>query len=55
MSEWTGLGLGEALQKAEDREEWRKVVAPPSLMPNGYSNYSMTDRSAVLLLLDSFP
>ena len=26
ISEWTGLGLGEALQKAEDREEWRKVV-----------------------------
>ena len=24
---WTGLGLGEALRKAEDREEWRKVVA----------------------------
>ena len=26
IPEWTGLGLGEALQKAEDREEWRKVV-----------------------------
>ena len=23
ISEWTGLELGEALQKAEDREEWR--------------------------------
>ena len=27
ISEWTGLGLGEALRKAEDRGEWRKVVA----------------------------
>ena len=27
ISKWTGLGLGEALRKAEDREEWRKVVA----------------------------
>ena len=23
ISEWTGVELGEALQKAEDREEWR--------------------------------
>ena len=33
ISAWTGLGLGEALRKAEDREEWRKVVARSSLMP----------------------
>ena len=33
IPEWTGLGLGEALRKAEDREEWRKVVARSSLMP----------------------
>ena len=32
-SEWTGLGLGETLRKAEVREEWRKVVARSSLMP----------------------
>ena len=32
ISEWTGLGLGEALRKAEDREEWRKVIARSSLM-----------------------
>ena len=30
ISEWTGLGLGEALRKVEDREEWRKVVARSS-------------------------
>ena len=32
ISEWTGLGLGEALRKAEDREDWRKVVARSTLM-----------------------
>ena len=31
MPEWTGLGSVEALQKAEVREEWRKVVARQSL------------------------
>ena len=33
ISEWTGLKLGEAIRKAENREEWRKVVARSSLMP----------------------
>ena len=33
ISEWAGLGLGEALRKADDREECRKVVARSSLMP----------------------
>ena len=33
IPEWTGLGLCEALRKAEDREEWRKVIARSSLMP----------------------
>ena len=33
MPEWTGLGLGEVFRKAEDREEWRKVVNRSSLMP----------------------
>ena len=26
LSEWTGIELGEAILKAEDRDEWRKVV-----------------------------
>ena len=33
VTEWTGLKLGEALRKAENREEWRKVVAQSSLVP----------------------
>ena len=33
ISEWTGLKLGEALIKAENREDWRKVIARSSLMP----------------------
>ena len=33
ISEWTRLGLGEAVRKAEDSKEWRKVVAQSSLMP----------------------
>ena len=33
ISEWAGLGLDEAPQKAENREEWRKVVARSHLMP----------------------
>ena len=33
ISEWTGLGLAEALRKAGDREEWRKLVTRSSLMP----------------------
>ena len=33
VTEWTGLKLGEALRKAENREEWRTVVAQSSLVP----------------------
>ena len=30
---WRGLNLGDALRKAKNREEWRKVFARSSLMP----------------------
>ena len=33
VTKWTGLKLGEALRKAEIREEWRTVVARSSLVP----------------------
>ena len=35
ISEWTGLTLGETMRKAEDREEWRKLVARCLKCPNG--------------------
>ena len=40
LSEWIGLGLDEALRKAEDREEWRKMVDRSSLMPYSYEGVS---------------
>ena len=39
-AEWTGLKLGEALRKAENREWWRKVVARSSLVPQRSSTRS---------------
>ena len=33
ITEWTGLKLGEALRKAENREGWGKVVVRSSLVP----------------------
>ena len=33
IPKWTGLGLGEALQKVEEKEKFRKVVDRSSLMP----------------------
>ena len=33
VTKWTGLKLGEALRKAENREEWRTVVARSSMVP----------------------
>ena len=33
ITEWTGLKLGEALRKAENREGWRKMVAQSFLVP----------------------
>ena len=33
VTEWTGLKLDEVLRKAENREEWKTVVARSSLVP----------------------
>ena len=33
ISEWTGSKFGEDIRKAKNREEWRRVVARSSLMP----------------------
>ena len=40
--EWAGLKLGVALQKAENREEWRKLVARLSLIPQ--QSFRLRDR-----------
>ena len=32
-SGWTALGLNKALRKAEERDEWRNMVARSSLIP----------------------
>ena len=32
VTEWTGLKLGEALRKAENREEWRTVRGCPIIL-----------------------
>ena len=42
ITEWTGLKLGEALRKAENREEWRTVVARSSLVPQ--RSYRLWDK-----------
>ena len=46
ITEWTGLKLGEALRKAENREEWRTEVARSSLVPQR-SNRLWDKRSEV--------
>ena len=33
IKEWTGMGFGNSLRTAEDREEWKGIVAAPSLVP----------------------
>ena len=51
ISEWTGLGLGEALRKAEVSEEWRKVVAGSSLMPQ--RSFRLQDELVRMLSYDA--
>ena len=50
VTEWAGLKLGEALQKAENREEWRTVVAQSSLVPQR-STRLRDKRSEVIVFL----
>ena len=33
IREWTGLTLNDSLRKTENREEWRKLVAPTCVVP----------------------
>ena len=33
IKEWTGMGFGDSLRAAEDREGWKGIVATSSVMP----------------------
>ena len=33
FKEWTGMGFGDSLRAAEDREGWKGIVATSSVMP----------------------
>ena len=33
IKEWTGMGFGDSLRTAEDREGWKGIVATPSVVP----------------------
>ena len=33
IKEWTGMGFGDSLRAAEDREGWKGIVAESSMVP----------------------
>ena len=33
IKEWTGIGFGDSLKAAEDREEWKGIVATSCVVP----------------------
>ena len=33
IKEWTGMGFGDSLRAAEDREGWKDIVATSSVVP----------------------
>ena len=33
IKEWTGMGFGDSLSAAEDREGWKSIVARVSVVP----------------------
>ena len=35
IKEWTGMGFGDSLKAAEDREGWKGIVATSSVVPRG--------------------
>ena len=41
IKEWTGLEWNIILRKAENREEWRKLVAKFTVVPNGQPDYGI--------------
>ena len=43
ITEWTGLKLGEALRKAENREEWRQWLPDHPWCTNGQADYGISE------------
>ena len=39
IKEWTGLEWNIILRKAENREEWRKLIVKSTVVPNGQPDY----------------
>ena len=35
ITSWTGMGFGDSLRAAEDREGWKSIVATSSVLPRG--------------------
>ena len=33
IKEWTGMGFGDSLRAAEDKEGWKGIVATPPVVP----------------------
>ena len=33
IKKWTGMGFGDSLRAAEDREGWKRIVATSSVVP----------------------
>ena len=33
INEWTGIGFGDSLRAAEDREGWKDIVATSAVVP----------------------
>ena len=36
IKEWTGMGFGDSLRAAEDREGWKGIVATSSVVPRRF-------------------
>ena len=39
IKEWAGVGFGDSLRAAEDREGWKGIVATPSVVPRRLSRF----------------
>ena len=51
ICEWTGLGLSDTVRKAEDREEWRRLVVTSCGAPTVHKIMGQIDRYDVYISL----